>query len=55
MELEIYEAFRSAGISDEKAKAVVKAIVLLIDQRFVTLFQKSRLQLEENLLEKNNG
>lgn len=34
MELEIYDAFRSAGVADEKAKAAVESINLAIDKRY---------------------
>ncbi|MDP2830244.1 MAG: hypothetical protein Q8O37_16770 [Sulfuricellaceae bacterium] len=34
MELEIYEAFRSAGVADDKAKAAVESINREIDQRY---------------------
>lgn len=34
MELEIYEAFRSAGVADDKAKAAVESINREIDRRY---------------------
>lgn len=34
MELEIYDAFRSAGVSDDKAKAAVESINREIDKRY---------------------
>lgn len=34
MELEIYEAFRSAGVADEKAKVAVESINREIDRRY---------------------
>lgn len=34
MELEIYEAFRSAGVADDKARAAVKSINKEIDKRY---------------------
>lgn len=34
MELEIYDAFRSAGINDDKAKAAVESINKVIDSRY---------------------
>lgn len=34
MELEIYDAFRSAGVPDEKAKAATESINLAIDRRY---------------------
>jgi len=34
MELEIYEAFRSAGVADDKAKAAVESINREIDKRY---------------------
>lgn len=34
MELEIYEAFRSAGVADDKAKAAVESINKEIDKRY---------------------
>lgn len=34
MELEIYEAFKSAGVADEKAKAAVESVIKEIDRRY---------------------
>lgn len=34
MELEIYEAFKSAGVADDKAKAAVESINREIDRRY---------------------
>jgi xylose isomerase len=34
MELEIYDAFRSAGVADDKAKAAVESINREIDKRY---------------------
>ncbi len=34
MELEIFEAFRAAGVPDDKARGVVAAISDLIDRRY---------------------
>lgn len=34
MELEIYDAFRSAGVTDEKAKAAVESINQAMDKRY---------------------
>jgi hypothetical protein len=34
MELEIYEAFKAAGVADDKAKAAVESINREIDRRY---------------------
>jgi hypothetical protein len=34
MELEIYDAFRSAGVADDKARAAVESINQAIDKRY---------------------
>jgi hypothetical protein len=34
MELEIYEAFKSAGVADEKAKAAAESVGKAMDRRF---------------------
>lgn len=40
MEIEVFEAFRSAGVPDDKARAVVDSINRIIDQRFRELFSE---------------
>ncbi|MDR2239275.1 MAG: hypothetical protein LBE33_02415 [Zoogloeaceae bacterium] len=34
MELEIYEAFRSAGVGDDRAKAAAESVIKEIDRRY---------------------